>query len=271
MSPAGSRDSRLDLAVAAVALVLVAGGLVRAVLTHREFVAQNPQNLAWIALSLAVGAATFLVNGEGVRLRARTLLWAGYGTFAMLAGFNLQGIVNGSIAHVVPLASRGLVAYLVLGIGAGLCQTVGKWLLVAVLDRVHRPTLKRDVLAAGLAVGLGFGLSEVVFIGSRAIDAGTAVQGLGLLGVWERASAVFFHVYTGGLIAIALALRSALPIVLVVAIHSVDDWVAGASNAQLLGVPLVAVEVFFTAAALATWALFRLWARRLPEDAAQAS
>ena len=74
----------------------------------------------------------------------------------MLAGFNLQGLLNGSIARAVPPPERGLLVYLALGLGAGLCQTFGKWLMIRVVGRVHAPRGRTAVLAAGLAVGLGF-------------------------------------------------------------------------------------------------------------------
>jgi hypothetical protein len=251
-----TRDGRLDAIVAAAALLLVAGGLLHASLVQRGFLAQHPQNLAWIALSLAAGASTFFLNGR-VALGGRVLLWTGYGTFAMLAGFNLQGLVNGTIVRLVPTVERGALVYLVLGVGAGLCQTVGKWLMIALAKRVHQPHELRDVLAIGLAVGLGFGLSEVVYIGTRLIEAGTPITGLGLIGVWERAAAVGFHVYSGGLVALALYRRRAWPIVLVLAVHSLEDWLAGAVGARVFVIPVLALESFYTAASAATWLAFR--------------
>lgn len=258
------RDRRLDLVVAVLALLLSLGGLARVLLAHRGFVAENPQNLLWIVLALLAGGATFLANGF-VPLRGRTLLWAGYGTFAMLAAFNLQGLVNGSIVRAIPVPERGVLVYLVLGVGAGACQTFGKWLLVRVLGRVHQPTRRVDVLAAGLAVGLGFGLSEVLFIGEQVIAAGTPITGLGLIGIWERVSAVGFHVYSTGLIAIGVAVRRRWPIVLVLVVHALEDWLAGAVGARVLHVPIVLLETLYSAATLLLWGLFRRAARELPE------
>jgi len=255
-----SRDRRVDALVAAAALLLVAGGLAHASLTQRAFLTANPQNLAWIGLSLLAGALTFLANGQ-VAPHGRVLLWTGYGTFAMLAGFNLQGLVNGSIARLVPPAERGVLTYLALGVGAGACQTAGKWLMIGILKRLHQPERTSDLLAMGLAVGLGFGLSEVVFIGTRLIEAGTPITGLGLPGVWERAAAVGFHVYSGGLVALALGRRIAWPIVLVLVVHSLEDWLAGAVGSRVLVVPLVLLESIYTAAAAATWLVFRRAAR----------
>lgn len=259
-----SRDRRLDVVVAVLAVLLSVGGLVRVVLAQRAFVTEHPQNLLWIALALLAGGATFLANGH-VPLRGRTLLWAGYGTFAMLAAFNLQGLVNGSIVRAVPAAERGVLVYLLLGAGAGLCQTFGKWLLIRVLNRVHRPVLRADVLAAGLAVGLGFGLSEVLFIGGQVIQAQTPITGLGLIGIWERTAAVGFHVYSAGLIAIGIALGRAWPVVVVLVVHSLEDWLAGAVSTGNLHVPIVLLETIYTAATLLLWALFRRTARTLPD------
>lgn len=262
--PPIARDRRLDVVVAVLALLLSVGGLVRVLLAKQAFVAENPQNLLWIALALVAGGATFFANGF-VALRGRTLLWAGYGTFAMLAAFNLQGLVNGSIVRAVPVAERGVLVYLVLGIGAGACQTFGKWLMVRVLGRVHRPSRRADVLATGLAVGLGFGLSEVLFIGGQVVAAGTAITGLGVIGIWERTAAVGFHVYSAGLIAIGGALGRWWPIVLVLVVHSLEDWLAGAVGAGVMHVPIVLLETIYTAATLLLYVIFRRAARVLPE------
>lgn len=251
-----SRDRRVDALVAAAALLLVGGGLVHACVTHRAFVAQNPQNLAWIALSLVAGGATFFVNGI-VGLRSRVLLWAGYGTFAMLAGFNVQALVNGSIARAIPPAERGLLAFLALGVGAGVCQTLGKGVLLSILKRIHHPERGADLLVMGLAVGLGFGLSEVAFIGTRVIETETPISGLGLPGIWERASAVGFHVYSAGLVAVAFALRRAWPVVLVLVVHSLSDWLAGAVGGRVLALSVVVLEGIYTALAVGTWLAFR--------------
>lgn len=259
-----ARDRRLDVVVAVLALLLSVGGLARVLLAQRAFVAENPQNLLWIGLALLAGGATFFANGF-VAPRGRTLLWAGYGTFAMLAAFNLQGLVNGSIVRAVPAAERGVLVYLVLGIGAGACQTVGKWLLVRVLGRVHRPVNRADVLATGLAVGLGFGLSEVLFIGGQVIAAGTPITGLGAVGIWERTAAVGFHIYSAGLIAIGGALGRWWPIVLVLVVHSLEDWLAGAVGAGVMHVPIVLLETIYTVATLLLWSVFRRAARALPE------
>lgn len=257
------RDRRLDLVVAVVALLLSVGGFVRVAIAHRDFVAAHPQNLAWVALSLLLGGATFLANGH-VALRDRRLVWAGYGLFAMLAGFNLQGLVNGSIARAFPPAERGLLVYLALGIGAGACQTFGKWLMVRVIDRVHAPTGRVAVVAAGLAVGLGFGLGEVLFIGGQILQSGTAISGIGAIGIWERTSAVGFHIYSSGLIAIGIALGRWWPILFVLALHSVEDWLAGAVGSGVLRVDHVALETFYSVATISVWVLFRRAARQVP-------
>ncbi|MEW6273178.1 MAG: hypothetical protein AB1689_28195 [Thermodesulfobacteriota bacterium] len=256
----------MDAVVAGAALLLVAGGLAHACVTHRAFVAQHPQNLAWIALSLLAGFLTFLANGV-VGPRGRVLLWAGYGTFAMLAGFNVQGLVNGSIARLVPPPERGALTFLALGVGAGACQTLGKWLMVAILSRVHQPGRRADLLAMGLAVGLGFGLSEVVFIGTRVIEAQTPITGLGVIGIWERAAAVGFHVYSAGLVAAALALRRAWPIALVVVVHGLEDWLAGAVGAGVLAIPIVVLEGIYTVATVGVWLAFRRAARGVARGA----
>ena len=254
----------MDIFIAGLAVALSVGGLARVVVAQRAFLAEHPQDLLWIALALLAGAAPFFANGY-VGLSGRTLLWAGYGTFAMLAGFNLQGFLNGGIARSVPAADRDLLFYLALGAGAGLCQTLGKWLMIRVVNRVHRPTARVDVLAAGLAVGLGFGLSEVLFIGVQVIQAGTVITGLGLIGIWERCAAVGFHVYSAGLLAIGIALGQTWPLLVVLLVHSLEDWLAGAVSTGHLAVPGVLLEIVYTAATVLLWALFRRAARAVPE------
>lgn len=257
------RDLRVDVFILGLAVALSVGGFARVVVEQRAFLGEHPQDLWWVGLSLVAGLATFFANGF-VPLSGRTVLWAGWGTFAMLAGFNLQGLVNGGLIRTTPPDQRGLVLYFALGAGAGFCQTLGKWLMIRVLNRVHRPTARTDVLAAGLAVGLGFGLSEVLFIGARLIQSGTAIEGFGLIGIWERFAAVGFHVYSGGLLAIGLARRATWPLLLVLVVHTLDDFLAGALGAGLITLPHVAVESLYTVLAVALCLMFRRAARDLP-------
>jgi hypothetical protein len=255
-----AQDRRIDLVVAALAVLLSVGGFARVAVAQRAFLAEQPQDLLWVGLALLGGGATFFLNGY-VPLSGRTWLWAGYGTFAMLAGFNLQGLVNGGIVRATPPDAHGLGFFLALGAGAGFCQTLGKWLMIRVLNRVHQPTARVDVLAAGLAVGLGFGLSEVLFIGAQLIHAGTAIQGIGAIGIWERCAAVGFHVFSSGLLAIGLARGTWWPLLVVLAVHTLEDFLAGALGGRVIVLPSVAVEILYSMATIALCLAFRRAAR----------
>lgn len=256
-------DRRIDVFIFGLALALSVGGLARVAVAQRAFLAEHPQNVLWIVLALVAGGATFLANGV-VRLDLRSVLWAGYGTFAMLAGFNVQGLLNGGLLRTTPPDQRGLALSLALGAGAALSQTLGKWLLIRLVNRIHRPRARVDVLAAGLAVGLGFGLSEVLFIGTQVIQAGSAITGLGVIGIWERCAAVGFHVYSAGLLALGIALGASWPLLLVLLAHTLDDFLAGAAGTGQLAIPAVALEAVFSAVAVALWAVFRRSAPTLP-------
>jgi hypothetical protein len=260
---APAQDWRVDVFIAGLAVALSVGGFARVVFDQRAFLAEQPQDLLWVVLALVAGGTTFFANGF-VPLSGRTLLWAGYGTFAMLAGFSMQGVVNGGIVRTTPPDAHGLGYFLALGAGAGFCQTLGKWLMIRLLNRIHRPTARLDVLAGGLAVGLGFGLSEVLFIGTQLIHAGTVIQGIGAIGIWERCAAVGFHVFSGGLLAIGLASGATWPLLVVLLVHTLEDFLAGALGGGVVLLPSIAVEALYSLMTVALVLVFRRAARDVP-------
>ena len=74
------------------------------------------------------------------------------------------------------------------------------------------------------------------------------------IGVWERASSSMFHIYAGWLVALSIASRRIFPIVAVLAIHAVTDFLAGISD--VLPFSIYVLEIIFSIFAVATWEMF---------------
>lgn len=232
-----------------------------------DFLGAEPGALVWIAGGLLAGLATFRANRIGMPLGGPVAAWLGAGVLALTVGFALQNLVNGNLVRVLAVPHDAS-AVLALGVGAALCQTTGKLAAIALVLRTSPPRGPRHVLAAGLAVGLGFGLTEVVVIGQSTIAHQSNPGLLPWMGIWERASAVAFHTYSGSLLAVALRRRLWAPLAIVLAVHTATDTLAGASGAHLLDVPLVLVELAFTLGAVVVWAAHLRVARRALADGA---
>jgi uncharacterized membrane protein len=87
------------------------------------------------------------------------------------------------------------------------------------------------------------------------------------LGIWERATAVAFHTYSGSLLALALRRRAWQPLALVLGVHTVNDGLAGATGSHVVTLPLILVEAVFTLAAAVVWfAHRRLGTRALADE-----
>ncbi len=246
---------------------LVALGLMLTSVRNAAFLAATPGALVWIAGGLLAGLAVFRANRIGMRLAGPVLTWLGAGVVALTIGFALQNLVNGGLMRVLP-APHDAAAVIVLAAGAAFCQTAGKLAAIALVLWTSPPRGPRTVLAAGLAVGLGFGLAEVVVIGQATIAHRSDPGLLPWMGIWERAAAVAFHTYSGSLLAVALRRRLWLPLVTVLAVHTATDALAGASGARLVDLPLVLVEAIFTLGAIVVWAAHLRVARRALADGA---
>lgn len=246
---------------------LVATGLVLTIARQWAFVAAHPGTLVWIAGGLAAGLALFAANGVRIGLGTPVAPWLGAGVLALTIGFTLQNLLNGALLRALP-APHGAGDALLLGLGAAVCQTAGKLAAIALVLRTHPPRGPRDVLAAGLAVGLGFGLTEVIVIGQSTIARGADPGLLPWMGIWERASAVAFHTYSGSLLALGLRRRRWQPIAVVLVVHTAMDGLAGATGAGIVPLPLLAVEAAFSLGALAVWAAHRRAGARALADGA---
>lgn len=257
-APAGGDRRRVDLAASGLAVLVATAWVVAALRREPDLPARDPGLLVFVLASLVGGAFTVLPAGIASPWSSATWSRVGHGTLALLAGFQLQSLLNGGLAHLVPAPARGLAFDVGLGVGAGLSQTAGKALVLAWLARLFRGRRGPEVLRDGLAVGLGFGLAEIVFIATRLVPQAEPMPLFAPIAIWERLGAVGFHVYSAGLVAIAIRARAAVPAVAVVLLHSFSDTLAGPIGHTVLGLPVVALEGLFTVTTLVTWALFRV-------------
>ncbi len=246
--------SQVHAILTIVLAALLLGGLMVVLVQHISLIVTYPLIVPWFGLSIALGFGLFFFNGIGLPLRGTVLSHLGYGTLAAIIGFDLQNLVNGGLLHWLgpAIALHGAGAML-LGFGSGFCQTLGKVAATAIFILRLRPDNVREGLAIGLAVGLGFGLTEVFFITIQLIAAGHQITSL--LGVIERAIAQGFHIYSGGLIALAFILRRFWLIGLVVIVHTLTDGLA-VVLAQSISVYLS--EIIFLVLALSVWSVYRL-------------
>ena len=81
------------------------------------------------------------------------------------------------------------------------------------------------------------------------------------LSVWERGSASMFHIYSTGLVALALCSKRFSYIVLVVGVHAYMDFMAG-TGGSVFGISSIYVlEAIFLVCAVFIWGFFLLTAR----------
>lgn len=238
-----------------VVLFLVLANAVRIAFHGRHFVLDHPMNLVWVLGSGIAGVAVFHLNGARISLK-QAWAWLGYGVVAAYFGFAVQGGINGGLMREMG-GAPGAAGFAVLGLGAAASQTFGKWLVVRFVGRLGALRTGPRSLAIGLAVGLGFGLSEILILAENQIVRQMGIAAFPWLGIWERAVAVAFHVLSGALIAIAVYERRLLPIAAVVVVHTLEDAVAGAVSGGVLRVSLVWVEVYFSFATAVLWSYYR--------------
>ena len=172
---------------------------------------------------------------------------------AAIVGFTVQDAINGPLLRHW---SSGLAwqHHLVLGPVAAGAQTFGKCfaLAIAILSGIRPQASFSDRMRLGLLVGLGFTVYEISLIYSSMASAQQAVVGYG--GLWERASASVFHIYSGGLLALALTSGRCWSLVLVFTVHAWSDFLAGAGMSLGFSVPVL--EWAFGIWAMALWVAF---------------
>jgi hypothetical protein len=128
---------------------------------------------------------------------------------------------------------------------------LGKGVAIGLLIWKLQPRGLCEILEIGLAVGLGFGLAEVLLIADQIVVQERAITSL--LGVVERASAQGFHIYSGALIAVGIGFRKWWPIAFVLVFHTLLDGLAGG---LVKGIPILGLEGVFAGIALATWVCY---------------
>lgn len=245
--------SRVHPVLTIILAALLLGGLMVVLVQHHSLILANPLIVPWFGLSIALGFGLFFFNGVGLPLRGTVLSHLGYGTLAAIIGFDVQHLLNSRLLlWLGPAVALHGAGAMLLGFGSGFCQTFGKVVMAAIFVRRLRPDNAREGLAIGLAVGLGFGLSEVFLITIQLIESGHLVTGL--FGVIERAIAEGFHLYSGGLIALAFICRRFWLIGLVVIIHTLMD---GLSVALAQSVSVYFLEIIFLVLTLSIWTVYR--------------
>jgi hypothetical protein len=246
--------------ISILAAVAMGAALVAIAAPRMAYLLASPLWLASLALSILAGFALVFPNMAGIRLLA-VLKWTGYGAAATLLAFSLQSVLNGSLVRLLGADSiTHPIPALILGAGAALCQTLGKYAAIRIgslgFGFRSEPSL---CLSIGLGVGLGFGICETFLLATQQILTGVPVESL--IGVLERSSANGFHIYSAGLIAAGLALRSTMPIALVIAIHTAMD---GFSTAFGHRVSLLVSEGVFLLFAIVTWGCWIVASKRVP-------
>jgi len=166
-------------------------------------------------------------------------------------GFAIQGLINGGFVRALGVGNLTWRHHLVLAPVAAGAQTLGKILAIALIFRIHRALTRAQAVRFGLLVGLGFAIWEITVIWYSVVRSEGTLE---WLSVWERATASCFHIYTAGLVALALWSRKYWPIVLVVALHAATDFLA--ANGQVVTSSIHVLESIFSAAAVVVWVVF---------------
>ncbi len=236
------------------------GFLLTPILAHPAWFTRQPVDLIWVSAALGITLIVASLNPWFGWQEYRQVGLAAFGVIAAGMGFTLQHLINGPLVFWwgPKLAWQH---HLVLGPVAALAQTFGKWFALALLLRLRTPSAAVQRLRAGLYVGLGFAVWEITLIYFQVAWAQVAV---GYLSLWERASASLFHLYSAGLLAVALGSRRWWPVLVVVAAHAAMDFLAGAGGR--LGFSLDGLESTFTGCAVLLWAVFLLAGRSQTDD-----
>ena len=255
-----ARMARMVIAVglwlcSAKVLMLLAAPVV----AHPSWMASHPSDIVWGASAILIALGIVRLNHQFAWADYLRLPAATYGFLAAIVGFTVQEAINGPL---VRLWSDGLKwqHHLLLGPAAAGAQTFGKCFALAILLGIRPEAAGSDRLRPGLLVGLGFTVYEIALIYSNMASAQQAVVGYGSL--CERASASLFHIYSGGLLALALTSGRWWPVVLVFAVHAWSDFLAGAGVS--LGFSVAALEWAFGLWAVALWVVFLFASRSMP-------
>lgn len=235
-------------------VAILLGTLLVPIVIHPTLLTRAPGDPVWLVECWLIALVMIRLNGTFHWTDYRTLHLAGFGLAAASLGFGVQALVNGPLVLWWGLKHLSGLQQLTLGSVCGIAQTFGKWGALVLLLKSTPAGDTRSRIVQGLLVGLGFAVVEVCMIGVPAIWNQIPLSPLSL---WERASATLFHIYSGGLVALAIAVRRFWPILLCIVLHALMDSVAVGLAAPLRW-NLTGMESFFSAAAVVTWIAFLL-------------
>ena len=212
-----------------------------------SILASSSPTVLWYLGSMIGSLIAFGLNPFSFTSRRFVLRGVAFGMIAALVGFAFQSCLNIPIVAAIGKANLTWRTHLYLGATASIAQTAGKLLLIAGLIQATRMTDTKDKKRAGLLVGLGFTVFEITMLWISVLAAGLPITSL--IGVWERASASLFHIYSGGLLALFLIDKRSVYLGIVILIHFGMDWLAGANATLTILTPLQfesVVSVFAT-------------------------
>lgn len=244
--------------------LLLLGSFLFPIMAHPLAFARNPTTpllwlLAWLSALVAIRLNHCFAWSDFPKLAL-----ASYGLAAFSVGMGLQSTIllplvlwwSSPIFHVGPDSNWPWTFGLIVGPVCAMAQTFGKWTAIILLLKVRSAASRLAQVQYGLLVGLGFTICEIAVVFLPVMLS----QGvLGYLSVWERGSVSVFHIYSAGLLAVAMWSRRYSLLVLVVALHSIMDGLAVATRSLQLS--FSAVEVVFSAIAAIAWVGFLLAAR----------
>ncbi|HPB32291.1 MAG TPA: hypothetical protein PLB62_12610 [Candidatus Sumerlaeota bacterium] len=208
--------------------------------------------LAWLAALLTVRLNHCFAWSDYRRISSTS-----YGLLAVSIGLGLQNMILGTLILWWGGRTNWTWAHgLVVGPVCSLAQTFGKLAAIIMLLKVKPAPSRIAQIRHGLFVGLGFTIYEVAIV---FFPAAWTQAVLSHISIWERVSVSVFHIYSAGLLALALWAKRYRLILLVVALHSVMDWLAVATRS--LQLPFETVEIIFSLLALITWGAFLISAR----------
>lgn len=244
--------------ISACVCVLFLAELVNVGVANRNVIEPNPLVIPWFGLSAGIGTALLYLNGRGIGLRGPVMNYLGYGASGALGGFAIQQVVNGGLLRSLGPAAGGIPGAMLLGLGSAICQTLGKMAAVSRFRRYFKDN-SRLGMAVGLSVGLGFGLAELIILSLRVIPEAANITNL--YGVEERSAAIGFHIYSGGLLALAFMTKEWWIIAMVVMLHSISDGM----GLTLAHEHILAAELLFIVIAAINWYIWRTRSRKLAE------
>jgi len=213
-----------------------------------------------VALALLVGWLACACLG-------RRFSWVDLGLGLVV--FFLAGIVQNVLVSPVALALHGAqglsplvpsspLEAIYYGLAAGVAQEGGK--AVAIVLRSRR----LDALAVAIATGSGFAMAEILYLALGTVSSHAPLS-LAVLAMplWERCSAIFFHIGSALLIAWGLrARRFWLGLALAALLHALTD-----ANVSLMAYARIVAVVPFESAnfvySLAVLAVALILARRV--------